>query len=97
MKEVYLVKWSADEYDDYREYNKETVFLSLLSAEKTKKEIEDSYNTENPFPLEHSDEYNFDWKIASDEDYDLYSKWQDKEKENRNFNTAWIEALSLEE
>lgn len=96
MKEVYLVKWSNGEYDDYTEQDTETVFISLLSAEKAKKEIEDYHKIEYPFPFE-GDELNFDWERASNADYEKYIKWRDRRNENYSFNRAWIATLTLEQ
>lgn len=97
MKEVYLVKWSTGEYEDHVVHNKETVFLSLLSAEKVKKEIEEYYTTLPPFPLDSRDENNWYDETISEEDYNLADKWQDRKNENYYFNRVWIETLTLEE
>ncbi len=97
MKEVYLVKWSSGEYDYFTVENKETVFVSLLSAEKAKKEIEDYHKIEYPFPIDYCEEHSYNYNDVSDEDFALVIEWETRKTENYNFNRAWIETLTLEE
>ena len=100
MKECYLVMQSKGEYEDYRAWNTGTVFLSLFSAEKVKKDIEEYYASETPFP--------FDWCNAEtfrdlncnsvlEEDLDKYDKWIDEYYKKEEFNKCWIQTLTLEE
>ena len=100
MKEVYLVKWSRSSYEDYREINHKTVFLSLLSAEKAKEELENYNKTVEPFPFDWCDEETFEELLYADklttEDIDLYDKWRDEKYEKEEFNGAWVEILTLE-
>lgn len=101
MKEVYLVKWSSGQYDDYRVINLETVFISLFSAEKAKEELEKYNKTVDPFPFDFCDEETFKELLQEDklttEDINLYDKWWDEKYQKEEFNCAWIETLTLEE
>jgi hypothetical protein len=83
MRKVYLVKWSSGTYDDYRVNNLETAFLSLLSAEKAKEELENYNKTiDHPFPFDWCDEETFIKLLFADklttEDLNLYDKWRNE-------------------
>lgn len=100
MKEVYLVKWSSGQYDDYNVNNLKTVFLSLSSAEKAKEDLEKYNKTVDPFPFDWCDKDVFEslpYDKITTEDMNKYDDWQDEKYQREEFNCAWIEALTLEE
>ena len=100
MKECYLVKISSGEYDDNVVNHTGTVFLSLFSAENKKKEIEEYYASETPFPFDFCDVATFKELIFEDklteEDLDKYDAWMDECYKKEEFNSCWIESLKLE-
>ena len=100
-KECYLVKISSGEYDDNVVNHTGTVFLSLLSAEKTKKETEEYYTTKTPFPFDYCTEQEFvellyGGKVLKEEEL-IYDEWVDKKYEQGEFRGCWIERLNLKE
>jgi hypothetical protein len=100
MKEVYLIKYSFGSYEDYVVTNSETVFISLFSAEKEKERIITYYTTEEPFPFDFCDEQTFEELLYADklttEDINKYDEWRDRGYKSSEFNSAWIEILTLE-
>jgi squalene cyclase len=101
MKEVYLVKWSSGQYDEYTVDNLKTVFLTLFSAEKDKEEIENYNKTVEPFPFDFCDEETFVELLYADklttEDINKYDEWRAEKHRKSNFNCAWIEILTVTE
>jgi len=101
MKEVYLVMQSKGEYEDYREWNTGTVFLSLFSAEKVKQEIIDYNSTEEPFPFDYCTEEEFTALLYEDkiveEEIAIYDRWAVTKYNKYEFNNCWIQTLILEE
>lgn len=94
-KECYLVMVSSGEWEDNVKFNTGTVFLSLLSAEKAKKELEEYYTTEEPCPID-VEKYGYFGEM-SEEDLDKYDAWMSEKSKKEEFNNAWIEKLKLKD
>ena len=95
MKECYLVMVSSGEWEDNVKFNTGTVFLSLFSAEKAKKELEEYYTVKEPCPID-VEKYGYFGEM-SEEDLDKYDAWLSEKSKKEEFNNAWIEKLKLED
>jgi hypothetical protein len=96
--ELYLVKSSYGEWDDYREDVEPLVYATIQAAEKKKQEIVD-HNKEKPFPLDWCTqkeflELSYEGKIT-DEDSEIYDEWESENSLSKEFNRAWIYPVEL--
>jgi hypothetical protein len=97
--ELYLVKSSSGSYDDYRESNEPIIYATLEAAEKRKQEIIDA-NQVKPFPFDWCTEAQFDELRSedkiSDEDWEIYDKWDGDNYYAQEFGSAWIQTIELD-
>jgi hypothetical protein len=97
--ELYLVKSSSGSYDDYRESNEPIIYATLEAAEKRKKEIIDAHKVE-AFPFDwcteqEFDELRYEGKVT-DEDYEIYDKWDTETYQAKEFGSAWVQTIELD-
>jgi hypothetical protein len=97
--ELYLVKSSYGEYEDYRVCNEKIIYASLEAAEKRCKEIS-IMNEKQPFPFDWCTEQEFDtlreeYKV-SDEDLETYDQWYEHIYFS-DFIDAWTETIELDQ
>lgn len=100
-KECYVVMVSSGEWEENVKFNTGTVFLSLLSAEKAKKETEEYYTTRTPFPFDYCTEQEFvkllyRGKVLEEEEL-IYDEWVGKKYEQGEFRCCWVEKLNLKD
>lgn len=98
--ELYLVKSSSGQYEDYREYVEPFVYATLEAAEAKKQEVID-YHTEKPFPFDWCTEKEFlelsyEGKIT-DQDGEIYDEWESENSLAEEFGTAWIYTVELDQ
>lgn len=98
--ELYLVKTSSGGYDDYRESNENIIYATLEAAEKRKQEIIDAHEVQ-PFPFdwcteEEFDELRYDDKVT-DEDCEIYDEWYIDNHRARDFGSAWVQTVELDQ
>ena len=104
--ELYLVKSSSGQYDDYRESNDPIIYATLEAAEKRKQEIIDAHQV-TPFPLDWCTEQEFDelrWhdddelkrSKITDEHIEIVDQWEMENHYAQDFGSAWIQTIELD-
>ena len=97
--ELYLVKSSSGQYEDYREYVEPFVYATAQAAEAKRQQIIDEH-TEKPFPFDWCTQKEFlklsyEGKIT-DEDNNIYDQWESENSLASEFGTAWIYSVELD-
>ena len=97
--ELYLVKSSHGQYEDYREHVEPFVYATLEAAEAIKQQIIDE-NTEKPFPFDLCTQKEFlalsyEGKIT-DEDGEIYDEWESENSLAKEFGGAWVYPVELD-
>jgi len=94
MKKLYIVISDFDEYDDNYKVN-ECVCSSYSLAENKKKELENNYKEETPFPFDWitNEEFLDVWYKMTDDDIDTYLKWENVEDRRKAFNYCFIQEI----
>jgi hypothetical protein len=103
--ELYLVKSSTGQYDDYRESNDLIIYATLEAAEKRKQEIIDAHQV-TPFPLDWCTEEQFDelrWhddevkrSKITDEHIEIVEQWEMENHYTQDFGSAWVQPVELD-
>lgn len=98
--ELYLVKSSSGQYDDYRESNDPIIYATLEAAEKRKQEIIDSHKVE-PFPFDwcteqEFDELRYEYDKVTEEQLEIIDQWEGDNQYAQDFGTAWIQTIELD-
>jgi hypothetical protein len=103
--ELYSVISSRGSYDDYHEYHEPIIYATKEAADKKVQEIYDANKVE-PFPFDWCTEDEFqelmysddddDSKKASDEDIQIYDKWDMDNYHAREFNKAWVSPVEVD-
>ena len=102
--ELYSVISSRGSYDDYHEYHEPIIYATKEAAEKKVQEIYDANKVE-PFPFDWCTEEEFhelmysdddDSKEPSDEDIQIYDKWDMDNYHAREFNKAWVSPVEVD-
>ena len=101
--ELYSVISSRGSYDDCHEYHEPIIYATKEAADKKVQEIYDANKVE-PFPFDWCTEEEFHElmysddpeKTPSDEDIQIYDKWDMDNYHNKEFNNAWVSPVEVD-